>query len=176
MDTAEWRRGEEVNNKDTAQVWMRWGWTEDLQWVRGHDEIPLRTSYSWSRWVLKAYKLLSSWANLLDEWLKAVQLDLYNWMNKYNLFLSDITNNCIVTQGLPVDCRNHKCPLCECQGGYSQGPAVTEARGERQHFLSLRCQPLLKGFILINSLNPHSKEVGDAWITEKAQQKSLKVL
>lgn len=121
-------------------------------------------------------KLLSSWANLLGEWLKAIQLDLYNWMRKYSLFLTDITNYSIVTQGLLVDCRNHKCPLCEHQSGYSRGPALMEA--ERWIIVTniSRARHCLKGFILIDSFNPHSKPLGRALIATLPSTLQVKTL
>lgn len=151
---------------------MRQGLRDTIKFPRVHAPLD-QAEFSMRN------KLLSSWANLLGEWLKAIQLDLYNWMRKYNLFLNDITNYSIVTQRLLVDCRNHKCPLYERQSGYSQGPAITEA--ERRIIVTnisraLHTRHCLKGFILINSFNPHSNPWGRALIPTLSSTLQVKTL
>lgn len=151
---------------------MRQGLWDTMKFPRVHPP-PDQAEFSMRN------KLLSSWANLLGKWLKAIQLDLYNWMRKYNLFLTDITNYSIVTQGLLVNCRNHKCPLYERQSGYPRGPALTEAERWRtvtNISRALGTRHCLKGFILINSFNPHSKPWGRALIPTLPSTLQVKTL
>lgn len=135
---------------------MRQGLRDTIKFPRVHAPLD-QAEFSMRN------KLLSSWANLLGEWLKAIQLDLYNWMKNTisSLMTSQITPSWL--RGCWWTAGNHKYPLYERQGGYSQGPAITEA--ERRIIVTnisraLHTRHCLKGFILINSFNPHSNPWG----------------